>query len=457
MTTQVSALKKIKKLTTPQWFKIGLYATWSASLLVLLSAIFGIQTQRHGIQAVAEDAIPDVIQAQRLKTAMTDIDSMIANQLLESSATLSPADQEIFDQRRQDLAERIVLAAQNISLGEAEQAPLQSLVLNFNDYMAQVERARFAKERGDQIAMLGAYRRATQILDETLIPNADEFARVNEEALEKSYDQARAAANLSLGFIALSGLLLLSTLIALQLFLSQRTRRTFNPMLVGATTVAVLFLAHTLALMSSSEQLRLLKEDAYGSLRALRLGRVHLYQANGFKSRYLLDSALSTQHETAFYQQTEQILKLPDSTSIEQVINAYKNGQQIPGLTGEFANALNNISFPGEREILTTMMENYAQYLQINRQIRQFATSDQKQAAIRLSTGRNTGQASWAFDELRDANEKAVDINTKAFNQIKTETFQSLSGFEIKATTGIILIALLILFGLRPRLKEYFF
>lgn len=72
------------------------------------------------------------------------------------------------------------------------------------------------------------------------------------------------------------------------------------------------------------------------------------------------------------------------------------------------------------------MMQDYAQYLQFDRQIRQLTLSGQQQAAIALSTGRDPGQFQWVFDQLLEA-----AIITAA-------------------------IALLILFGLRPRLREYF-
>jgi hypothetical protein len=245
MIISITIPKPIAKLTTPRILKTGLYVTWGASALLLWSAIAAIQTQRHGLHTVTQKAIPNVIVAQRLKTAMTDIDSIIANHLLDPSLTMSKIDQEDYNARRGDLSERIVLAAQNISLGDAEEKPLQTIVLKFNDYMAQAERAQVAKEQGDRVAMLAAYRQAAQIVDTILLPSADEFARVNESVLERSYQEAQAASRLSFLWIPLSRILLVSALVVLQVFLSQRTRRTLNPLLLGATVIAILFLFHT--------------------------------------------------------------------------------------------------------------------------------------------------------------------------------------------------------------------
>lgn len=456
MTTQTASLKRIRTLTTPQLLKAGLYITWGASALMLVSAIAGIQAQRNGLQAVTQRAIPNVIVAQRLKTAMTDIDSIVANQLLKDSLSVSLADQEDYMTRRGDLAERIVLAARNLSLGDAEQKPLESILLNFNDYIAQAERARFAKERGDQVAMLAAYRQASQILDEKLLPAADEFAQVNEAALESNYREVQTAAYWLRGAILLSGLSLLIALVALQFFLARRTRRIFNPALVAATAIAIVFMGYTLTLMSTSQTLRYLREDVYESIRMLRLGRVQLYQADGAKSRFLLDKVLSTRHETAFYQHIDQVLTLPDTTSLDTVINKFRAGLTTPGMTGYFAESLQRAASREERRALLIMMEDYAQYLQINQQIRQLALNRQRGAAIALSTGQRPGQSQWAFDQLLDNNEKARDIYVTQFERGTSNALQSLDGFEANAAGSMAIIALLILLGLRPRLREYF-
>lgn len=455
-TTQTRSLKQVRKLTTPQLMKAGLYVTWGASVLMVISAIAGIQTQRNGLKAVAEKAIPNVFVAQRIKTAMTDIDSIIANQLVEDSLTMSQVDLDNYNFRRGELSQRLVIAARNISLGDAEQKPLESFILNYSNYMAQAERAQFAKERGDRVSMLAAYRQATQILDEKLLSSADEFARVNEAALESSYQAAQTASLTWQGSFALFAIGLIVALIALQRFLKHRTRRTLNPLLVSATAIAVLFLIHTMTLMSTSQTLQFIKSDLYQSIRVMRLGRVQLYLANSAHSRYLLDETLANQHETAFIQHTEQMLKLPSSVTPEMMNSAFQEEQSLPEMTGYFAESLKTARTLEERQALFKMMQYYAQYLQLDQQIRQLVSSGQRQAAIALSTGRKPGQFYWTFDQLRNANEAARDIYTNAFNQTTTQARQSLDGFEVKAVVSLAAIVLLILFGLRPRLREYF-
>ncbi len=313
-----------------------------------------------------------------------------------------------------------------------------------------------AKERGDRGAMLAAYRQASQILDTQLLPAAVAFARVNEVALEQRYREAEQAARYWRPVILRSGLGLILTLLVLQVFLTRRTRRLLNPLLLLATVIASLFVTHTLSLMSSAETLSGLKEDVYEPIRMMRLGRVQLYQADGAKSRSLLDRERSAQHQTAFDQHLAQILQLPDPTALSTVIQAFQTGQVVSGSSGYFAESLRRATSAEEQAVLLKMLQDYDRYLQIDRQIRNLTQSGQLKAAIALSTGRNPDQSQWDFDQLLAHNEKARDLYTNRFEQVSSSTIQSLDSFEAKAAVSVTAIALLILFGLRLRLREDF-
>jgi hypothetical protein len=102
--------------------------------------------------------------------------------------------------------------------------------------------------------------------------------------------------------VIISGLLLIGALVAIQLFLSNRMRRTLNPMLLAATAIAFIFLGFTTrAFLCASHNLKVAKEDAFESIQDLRKARSISYSANGDESRYLLDTAFASQHEQAFF------------------------------------------------------------------------------------------------------------------------------------------------------------
>jgi type III secretory pathway component EscT len=125
---------------------------------------------------------------------------------------------------------------------------------------------------------------------------------VNRKALDRTYAQEQSASLLFLSLVIISGLLLIGALVAIQLFLSNRMRRTLNPMLLAATAIAFIFLGFTTrAFLSASHNLKVAKEDAFESIQDLRKARSISYSANGDESRYLLDTAFASQHEQAFF------------------------------------------------------------------------------------------------------------------------------------------------------------
>ena len=312
MTQALTVSNKIsQKLTTPQILKRGMYATWGASFLLLVSTITGVQGQRQAIKTVGKDATPSIITAQRLKDAMAGMDANAASELLVPSGQ-NPDAVKGYEERRQKAAERLVAAAENITFDKKERDPINTMQLGIGEYIAKIQQARDAHARGDKQATLLAYRAAAEIMDTKLIPAADTLDKANFEELERSYAQQGSASSGALLFILFFGLLTLGVLGALQVFLSRRMRRTFNPMLLGASAIAFIFLGYTTkAFLSASEHLKVAKEDAFTSMHALRQARALVYAANSDESRYLLDPEFAANHERAFFNKINKVATLP--------------------------------------------------------------------------------------------------------------------------------------------------
>ncbi|MCV3214195.1 hypothetical protein OGM63_11850 [Plectonema radiosum NIES-515] len=451
--------KAIKKLNTPQLLQGGLYLTWATSLLILVSTISGIQGQRHAINTIGKDATPSITTAQRLKDAAAGMDAYVANELLLPSGQNQDAVKG-YNERYEKLTQRLVAAAENITYGDKERKPIETLQLELGNYIAKIQQARDFHERRDPNNMLVAYRSAAEIMDQKLLPAADALDKVNVDALNVTYNQVKFDSGKSLFFIVISGIALISVLIGLQIFLSQRTRRTFNPMLLAATAIAIAFLNYTTgAFLSASQNLRIAKEDAFNSMYALRQARALGYIANSTESRYLLDSAFALNHEQAFFNNINKIAKLPDGETFETVAAAVSipnfPNYKADGFTGLLADQVKNLTFAGEREATVKNLITLGTYVAIDKQIRQLERSGKHTEAIALCLGNNKGQSNWAFDELKKANQKSFDINQAAFDKAIKQGFKEVDGFEYITPVTLSAIALLTLFGLLPRLKEY--
>jgi hypothetical protein len=459
--------KAIKKLTTPQLIRSGLYIVWGAGLLLLTTTILGIQEQRNAIKTVGKDTVPSIITAQRLKDGMAGMDAFAASEFLVPSSNtqssfLEPLQKDVdgatiqsYNERYRSVTERLIAAAKNITYDE-EREPIQTMQLGIGEYVAKIQQARDAHARRDQAGTLAAYLSAIEILDKTLLPAADRLDQANLKVLDRTYGEQRFASARSLFLIAIMTLGLTGILVMLQLFLSQRTRRTFNPFLLSATAIALLFLVHTIgSLLSASNHLKVAKEDAFDSMHALRQARALAYSANADESRYLLDVRNAATHEQAFFNKLNQIAAPPIGQTLEQIILLAQQDTKLTGLTGFLGEELSNITFPGERQAVIDNLSTLSQYLQIDKQIRQLQQSGKYREAIALCVGNNPGESNWAFEQFKKANQKTYDVNDKAFKDAITQGDQDLEGFEVKSTIVTITIALLVLLGVMPRLKEY--
>ena len=459
--------KAIKKLTTPQLIRSGLYIVWGAGLLSLTTTILGIQDQRNAIKTVGKDTVPSIITAQRLKDGMAGMDAFAASEFLVPSSNtqnsfLEPVEKDndgtivqSYNERYRSVTERLIAAANNITYDE-EREPIQTMQLGIGEYVAKIQQARDAHARRDQAGTLAAYLSAVEVLDKTLLPAADRLDQANLKVLDRTYGEQRFASARSLFLIAIVTLGLAGILVMLQLFLSQRTRRTFNPFLLSATAIALLFLVHTIgSLLSASNHLKVAKEDAFDSMHVLRQARALAYSANADESRYLLDVRNAATHEQAFFNKLNQIAAPPIGQTLEQIILLAQQDTKLTGLTGFLGEELSNITFPGERQAVIENLSTLSQYLQIDKQIRQLQQSGKYREAIALCVGNNPGESNWAFEQFKKANQKTYDVNDKAFKDAITQGDQDLEGFEVKSTIVTITIALLVLLGVMPRLKEY--
>jgi hypothetical protein len=442
------------KYQTPQILRGGWYATWGVSLLLLMISIAGVNAQRNALKTVGKDAAPSILTAQQLQDSFADMDASLANELL-----MKPGDDRQalldFNKNQKKIADRLVAAAKNITYPEEEKI-VQGLQLNLSDYLLKLQAARDAHKRGDAIGTLNIYQSAASLMDKNIIPQAEQLSRVNSQHLEEIYASQRTINGGTGFFIAIVGLVQIAILVIIQLFLYQRMRRLLNLPLLGATAIAIIFLGYTISsFMGATNNLKVAKEDAFNSLHSLRQMRSLSYKANADESRYLLDRSNSTQHERYFNDKIEKILKIPPNLTAETVVSNTLQNIQTPGLTGLLSDELNNITFTGEKELAIETLKSFNDYLKIDTKIRQLASSGKLPEAIALCVGVNQGESNWAFDRYKSIHTQLMDLNKKEFDQNIELGNDRLANFELIASVALGSVALLTLFGLRPRLAEY--
>ncbi|WP_310425783.1 hypothetical protein [Chamaesiphon sp. VAR_48_metabat_135_sub] len=446
--------KVSRKFNTLQLLRSGWYATWGISLLLLIVSIYGVNSQRQAIDAVGKNAAPSILTAQQLQDSFADMDASLANELL-----LKPGENRQalidFDKNRKKIADRLVAAARNITYPE-EETIIQSLQFSSSAYLLKLQEARDAHKRGDAVNTLNIYQTAAKLMDREIIPQAEKLSQVNFNYLETAYTgQKFTNGGISL-LISVVGLVQIGILVVIQIFLYQRMRRILNLPLLGATAISIIFLGHTVgSFVGAASNLKIAKEDAFNSLYALRQMRSLSYKANADESRYLLDRSNAILHEQSFNDKVNKIVVIPPSQSIDSIIANTQAGQSNQGLSGLLADALNNITFTGEKELAIDTFKSFNEYIAIDKQIRQLYRSGKIAEAIALCVGTKQGESNWAFDRYRNFQTRLIDLNKKEFDQNIEIGNSRLTYFEVIATIALISIAILTLMGLRPRLMEY--
>ena len=479
-TKSLTALQqRLQKINTPQLFQLAQYVICGSSLLLFTTAINGIQQQRQAINIVGKDAASNVLVAQRLKDAPAGMDAYAVKALLTKSA-LIPANSAnrqqaltntvesllnddgkgkssnaSYAERRQKLAQRLLQASENITGGKTDQGerrPILTMQLATLDYLEQLQKAQDYQAVNKEAESLSAYRSAVDILETSLIPAADELDKAALAKLDTAYNQQKGNVSNTVTWLAIAGFVVIAQLIALQVFISLRTRRTINISLLLATILIGIFIVWAIFLIQASgENLRIARENVFNSLHSLRQARSLTYTANANESRALLLRNEATRFEQAFNANIQKIITVP-TNSLGNLAVMTAQGNTSTNIGGFLGETLRQPFMAGEATALADNLTMLDRYLQTSTKLRGLANSSLP-AAVALASG----QAGDDFNNFLKANQKAIDLNKKAFDESVSNSIESLEGFELKSWTVLILIVFLVFLGLRPRIKEYNF
>jgi hypothetical protein len=471
--------QRFRKINTPQLLQIAQYVICGSSLLLFTTAITSIRQQRQAVNIVGKNTASNVLVAQRLKDAPAGMDAYAVKALLTKSVLNSANSanrQQVlantvesllnddgkgkfsnanYAERRQKLAQRLLQASENISgekTDKEERRPILTMQLATLDYLEQLQKAQDYQAVNKDTESLSAYRSAVDVLETSLIPAADDLDKAAMAKLDNAYNQQKAnVANTAL-WLAMAGFAVIAQLIALQFFISLRTRRTLNlPLLLATISIGIFMIWAIVLIQTSGENLRFARENVFNSLHSLRQARSLTYSANANQSRELLLKNESVRFEQAFKTNIQKIIAVPAS-SLSKLAATTAQGNISSNIGGFLGETLREPFMDGEATALAENLTMLDRYLQTSSQVHDLASSNLP-AAVALASG----QAGDDFNNFLKANQKAIDVNKKAFDGFVANSVEPLESFESKSWTILILIVFLVFLGLRPRIKEYNF
>jgi hypothetical protein len=449
---------------------VGIGVTLALAWFIISIAIYETKT---GVQTIGRDTAPSVVAAQQIRASLANLDASAINAALLRGTAATDA-WTAYQNEERVLADYLVTAAQNITYGDDERNPIVDIASNLQVYADLIGQAREAIKTADPVRpilpndTLAILRNASSIMNGKLLPAAAALNAANETVLETTWEKRKSAYSHNLLIIIPIVGLALASLIILQIFLAVRTRRRINPGLAGATIIIACTSLYIMASLGlTSNHLRIAKEDAFDSVRALWKARATLYSANADESYLLLDPSGKTYFTDQFAKKTGLIAgpSFLDPQKRANFVAAAKHWRDAnctpsptaPKITdmGYFGDELANVTFENECAEAANLIPLFANYIAIDQQVRALENSGRHAEALTLNLGVNPGQSNYAFDKVNQELGLLIYINQMAFSASIDKATANLTPLPSITGSAIILAFLLAFFGLRPRLAEY--
>jgi hypothetical protein len=440
-----------------------------ATALTVLLALAGLAASGTW-NTVADRDAPRTTSAADLELSLNDMDAQAANILLSNGDAgagrlQTPYEKAVGfsgDARREighDLR-TLAVAAQG---DRDDERTVESLTDDFAEYQELIGRALENDDHtGGKASALTDYRRATDLLQRQLLPEARKLVSSNNAVFNSEYTAARSTLSAQLTEVVALGVLLLAVLGMLQWYLTRRFGRILNPGVLAATVCTLLaVILGTQLLSASGDDLRGARRDAFDSVVALSRARAIAYDANADESRYLLDPQRRDQYARSFLAKSQELYGIQGVTltsydsQLATTWQAYLSDHHDLRFTGEFRRELDNITFAGERAAAEQTVETYAVYQRDDRTIRNLLAEGDERAAVEFCLDWKPGTSNAHFAAWMTALDKVTDINRDHFASSVSAGRSDVTDL-LPWACGLLLAAVVLTgVGLRPRLAEF--
>ena len=465
-----------RRRPTPVVFKAATAAVIVASALFGTVAAMTCAQVRSGFDDIGHTQAPQVVATNELAYSLSDMDANLANILMVGDAHLGPgidrtAFTTLYETDRADADGDLQLAAVHAGTDGAAADKVHQALDALGGYEAIAAQVMYldTQHTGRQPGHVPAdeqalYAKATDLMQNSVLPAAKAVAASNGDALEGSYQDRHRQAQAALWWIIACGLLTLAALGGLQFVLAKRTRRLLNPALATATVLTLAVMIWGAASMSSAaEDLRGAKKDAFDSVSALTAAKALSTDANADESRVMVDPARADTYAASYLAKTQHLMDLGSGVTLntydgalQGALDAYNADPNTHPVTfgGYFGTELKNITFIGERAAAENLLKTYQVYELDDRKLRQKITGD-LQEAIRFDTSPAVTDSDGAFVAYTGALQTVIDINTHAFATSISSGLDQMSLWPWVPLAASLLVVALAVAGIRPRLAEF--
>jgi hypothetical protein len=430
---------------------------------VFAVAWLGVQDARDGLRVIGHDAGPQVVATGDLYFALSDMDAQLAAVLLMGRETNLGAGRgaalQRYDQRRSE-AHRALLQGSNLARNDpAEQRTARSVLDALGRYEQLAGKALQLDQRQGHVAgppsveVGDLYRQATDLMKLDVLPKAYNLTLDNGTTVRRTYEAKHAAVLSGRVWVLVTGLILIAVLVGLQVYLARRFRRVINPVLALATVIALILVGSTVGLLTSEvNHLKKAKNDGFDSVLSLSRARAISNNANADETRYLLDPGLADTYEQVYLDKSQEILYVPAGNLDAYYTEVDRRVAGGKGFIGFLGVEAQHVTLPGQRPALDRTLSAYEGVQHDDRRVRSLATTPGgRHAAIAVRMGTASGD----FTRYDQALVALTYIHQAAFEDAIHAGDQGLSGWNVGLPGAAVVIAVLVIIGVRPRLSEF--
>jgi hypothetical protein len=433
--------------TTPRRLAALLAASILAAILMSVIVFATYASINNTVTLAGKNAAPSIVAADHLQALVASADANALNAVV----THSGPNEYSLSQYRKDIRasyEELTTASQYTTYGFAQIGPIQTMESTLSQYdnaMGQLQIQTAANLPSNPLA-------GHTIVVQTILPARAALVQTDQFHLNQQYAAHRNAIGSLMALVWIAFLLLLGVLAGTQVYLYRHTHRVINVGYAVATVITLGCMIFTLGAFNVGEsQLALAKQQSFDSINALWSVRATAFLMNADESLYLLD-AQNPQTLAAVEDDFTQYQKQIVAIDPQQALADAKKGASFGGYLGE---QLSRVAYPGEGDAVRGAIQTFANYIAIDKQVRQLLAAGNVQQAQALILGFNPGQAALAFTQFDSAMWNAIDINQFQFDQQINNAFSRLG--PVPYVLGIALLAIVVatIIGMKPRLDEY--
>ncbi|MFC4912508.1 hypothetical protein [Actinomadura gamaensis] len=472
---------RLVTLVRGRWLKTvpGRIRGWTVLALLAVAVLaltlaFSVRDARQGVQTIGHDAGPQVVATGNLYFALSDMDAQVADILLIGRDTSLGIGRDEsmrrYEQARSAAGGAAVQAAQLAGKDQDRRQTVQEVIDGLGQYQRLVGKALTLNEQAQHAPgelpqpVVDTYRQASDLMKLELLPKAYNLTLDSGATVRQSYQEKRTSVLDGRYWVLAAGLVALLVLVGGQLAMAREFRRLLNPGLALATVATVALVAVGVGLLNAQAgHLLRAKRDGFDSVLTMSRARAISHSAFADESRYLLDPGRADTYEQNYLDKVSAILWVDPAGKPANLKTYYDlagnaamtyrpdNRSAFLGLLGDEARQVRKGT---ESNALARVLRAYATVLNNDKTMRQFAQSGNRNAAIGFRMGLGSSSIR-DFDAYDEALRSLSGTHSAAFDRAIRDADGGLSGWKVVPPAAAVVIAALVLVGVRPRLAEF--